>query len=237
LYQNRFHANQGLEDIAGTPFSTVDAAANNYWSSTEFSSTYAWYMSFNTGVVAGTSSSGANPKTNNRHVRAIKKYQPIIGTPFQGGEIAYIFKPNDPGYVAGEIHGLIKAVNDLGDAGWGCLTSIGIETAMGTGAANTADIVTNCATPGIAARLADDYVNPDNGTGIYTDWFLPSSTEMMAIAYNYHMLSGLSTTLYWSSSGGPGAALMNAWRVEMTSPDTNFLPKSGTYGVLPVRYF
>ncbi len=154
LYQNRFHANQGLEAIGGTPFSTVDAAANNYWSSTEFSSTYAWYMSFNTGVVAGTSSSGANPKPNNRRVRAIQKYQPIIGTPFQGGEIAYVFKPNDPGYVAGEIHGLIKAVNDLGDAGWGCLTSLGIETAMGTGAANTADIVTNCATPGIAARLS-----------------------------------------------------------------------------------
>ncbi len=237
LYQNRFHANQGLEGIGGTPFSTVDAATNNYWSSTEFSSTYAWYMSFNTGVVAGTSSSGANPKPNNRRVRAIKKYQPIIGTPYQGGEIAYVFKPNDPGYVEGEMHGLIKAVNDFGNAGWGCTSSLGILSDIGTGAANTADIVANCLTPGIAARVADDYVNPDNGTGVYTDWFLPSVDELGKIGENFHMLGGLGGTLYWSSSGGPGASSTNAWRVEMTGPGASFLPKSGSYRVLPVRYF
>ena len=35
-----------------------------------------------------------------------------IGHIYLGGKIAYIFQPWDPGYIAGEVHGLIAAASD-----------------------------------------------------------------------------------------------------------------------------
>jgi len=239
LYQNRYQVAQGLELIGGTPISTLDAVANNYWSSTEFSSSYAWYFSMATGVAAGTPGSGANPKGNNRRVRAIQKIQPLIGTPKDGGVIGYIFQPGDPGFVQGEIHGLVVAESDLFPtiAEWGCPSPLGLLYTIGTGAANTADIVANCATPGIAPRLCDDYVNADNGTGVFTDWFLPSLDEMRAIGQNQHMLTGFNYTDYWSSTGGDSGGPTKAWQYSLATKNAGFVPKSGNYGVRPVRYF
>jgi hypothetical protein len=99
---------------------------------------------------------------------------------------------------------------------WGCyLTPItGADgTAIGDGEQNTTDIVTSCATAGIAAKVADALV-----LGGQDDWFVPSKDELNALckwAYGDTVnavcnndgkgsfsltYGGFSNNVYWSSS-------------------------------------
>jgi len=84
------------------------------------------------------------------------------------------------------------------NAEWGCYESLisGADgTAIGDGEQNTAEILAGCATPGIAARLADDYTNSGK-----SDWFLPSKDELNQMYFEQITVGGFSTVGYWSSS-------------------------------------
>ena len=133
-----------------------------------------------------------------------------IGDFYGGGVVFYIFESGDTGYVAGETHGLIAAVEDQSSGiRWynGSYTTTGATgTAVGTGSANTDDIITEqgATETSYAAGVARAYTG-----GGYTDWFLPSKDELNKMYTNKATInttasensgSDFSTSYYWSST-------------------------------------
>jgi hypothetical protein len=156
-----------------------------------------------------------------------------IGDDFRGGKVAYILQPGDPRFDANVQHGLIAAPSDQSNgAEWGCWgTDIsGADgTAIGTGAQNTNEIVADCATAGIAAKLCSDLVL--NG---YSDWYLPSKDELNKLYINRTAIGGFTNYYYWSSSE---ALSEFAWAQHFNYSDQGQPNKLNTFHVRAVRAF
>ena len=158
--------------------------------------------------------------------------QVVVGEFYQGGVVFYILQSDDLGYVVGETHGLIAAIEDQSDGirwsdGLGITGASG--TAVGTGSVNTDAIISNYTPTGtdFAAGLARAY----NGGG-YTDWFLPSVAELNKMIINRSAIQSggephggtlfggdniignelCTCNTYWSSSeDGPEHARIQDW--------------------------
>lgn len=122
-----------------------------------------------------------------------------VGLNYQGGVIAYVLQPDDPGYDANVTHGLIAAPSDQSNqARWGCYGSVlqGADgTALGTGAQNTVDIITFCNDQANAAKMCSELV-----LGGYSDWYLPSKDELNKLYLNKTSIGSFLNGDYRSSS-------------------------------------
>ncbi len=155
-----------------------------------------------------------------------------VGSSYGGGVIAYILVSGDPGYVAGEVHGLIAASSDQSTGiQWGCFGTLigGTSLTLGSGATNTGTISSACGA-GTASRLCADII-----IGGYSDWYLPSFDELNKLWINRSSIGGFTTGGYWSSSEY-GASF--AWGVNFaTGATTGTANKFNTYYVRAVRSF
>jgi len=157
-----------------------------------------------------------------------------IGDSYGGGIIAYILQSGDPGYIAGEQHGLIAAASDQSVAAiWGCygITINGADgTAIGTGNQNTLDIINGCSAPDIAAQIC--YTLVLNG---YSDWYLPSKDELNMLYVNHLAIGGFANMSYWSSTEGSN----NQWGLGQNFSDGSFynFGKADTRYVRAIRTF
>jgi hypothetical protein len=171
--------------------------------------------------------------------------QHAIGYPYQGGNVAYVFVAGDPGYVAGETHGLIAAPADQST---GIIWAIPANqytavpapgatgTALGTGLANTNAIATQNGTTlsTYAAGLCYNLVS-----GGYSDWYLPSKDELNKLYLNCVAIGGFDTFAYpsyWSSSEYQGIA-SSAWDQSFYDGGQYNAGKYGTDRVRAVRAF
>jgi len=173
--------------------------------------------------------------------------QLAIGDAYGGGLITYIFQPGDPGYVAGEQHGLIAFLYDLQYNSQNLLWQItnsylGVtNTALGAGAYNSWMIHINAPDDNTAARQCELW------NLSYSDWFLPSRIELTKLINLWHLGLGDVTTAdvnlgagstYWSSSEWD---FTRAWYVYISASMgftySDYGVKSGLRRVRPFRYF
>jgi hypothetical protein len=107
-----------------------------------------------------------------------------------GGKVFYV---TDDG-----LHGLEAAPEDQSRATWGCYTTLiagADETRVGSGARNTADILSDCVGSAAAGSAASYTLNG------YVDWFLPSKDELNLLYLHKDVVGGFATDYYyWSST-------------------------------------
>jgi hypothetical protein len=132
---------------------------------------------------------------------------------------------------------VVSTVDQSSGIIWGCAgtTITGLSGAIGSGLANTNAILAQCGTRPIAASVARAYTG-----GGYTDWYLPSSTELYKLNVNLNSISaaGFNNAYYWTSTqfGSLDAYDMNMGATGQTLNGSTYA-KGNTDNVRAIRSF
>jgi hypothetical protein len=172
-------------------------------------------------------------------------HPPAIGDTYQGGVVFYIFESDEPGFVLGEIHGLVASFSDVATSEeWGCDSTdlpnvpnvpyngdnpAGLGAEIGDGVSNTNAILTDC--PTAPAALA--------ARSLGAQWFLPSAKELNQMYINKTTLEAVSgfsafSEFNWSSTEYD---VYKAWLQVFSSGYQGFNSKPTIYSVRAVRAF
>ncbi len=125
-----------------------------------------------------------------------------IGSDFQGGKLLHVFSPSEPGYVAGERHGIVMASYDQSSrilaAPENDTWATGSHRAfdIGMGEINTNLIAATYGTTSTYAGVLC-YNLVLNG---YDDWYLPSYNELELMLFEKEHLGSFPAEIYWSST-------------------------------------
>jgi hypothetical protein len=169
-----------------------------------------------------------------------------LGTSYGGGTVAYILGAGDIGYDVNQQHGLIVSGDlTIPDINWGIKNVVtgasgGMPDNNGnyppadleTGISNT-NIIINSEGPGTnyAAGLARAYIG-----GGYTNWYLPSASQMNAMKANLNAISRFTKVHYWTSTESYSFAAYTLYAT--SSPSIDSIDKINTQvGVRAVRSF
>jgi hypothetical protein len=137
----------------------------------------------------------------------------------------------------------VVAKEDISDGGtttfdWGCMgtdISSAEGTAVGTGQANTAQIVAACSSTDIAAYMCSNLT-----LNTYSDWFLPSTGELALVYDNKSTLesvagfSAFGSNNYWTSTQSNSNSANVTFFFNGNQPAYN---KNQSYKVRPIRSY
>jgi hypothetical protein len=150
-----------------------------------------------------------------------------VGDLYQGGIVAYLFKPGEQGYVAGQQHGMIVAMGYLVEQSiYSTRSHCGAYgSGIGAGRANTDSILSHDSL-GTAALLCRNF----NGGG-FNDWYLPSALELQV------MINAQITVLIYSPPCWSSTEFSDTDVYVTSGSYVGTQPKTNPLYTLPVRLF
>jgi len=180
-------------------------------------------------------------------VNVVTSGTPTLGESFGGGVIFRIFQPGDAGYDAAKIKVLIAATEDASagvrwsfpsqyDGYFYHQQSIGttLDT-IGEGKNNTNELLTLLdanANPGQTTQYAIKLARLYNGGG-FTDWFLPSYGEAIALRSS-SVLNNYLNNGYWTSSESNNVNNDTKY-INLTTGNIGFADRSNLFAVRAIR--